>query len=111
MARWPKPVLAVRQEDLIRDLNHLESFLGTKSTPRPWRPSDSQHIVTGRVPSTLTIQASQRLCCLLQPELEIYQRLVQLAENLSDADKMDTIHQAYQLCGIKNHDWKELPCE
>lgn len=111
MAHWPKPLLVVRQEHLTMDLNHLESYLGTKSTPRPWRPSDAQHFVTGRVPSTLTIKATQNLCCLLQTEMEIYQRLIQLAENLSDTDKMETIDQAYQLCGVRNHDWNELHCE
>lgn len=110
MASWPKPVLVVRQEHLTSDLNQLEWFLGAKSVPRPWRPADSQHFVTGRVPSTLSIEASQSLCCLLQQEMEIYQRLVQLAENLSDADKKETIHQTFQLCGVRNDNWGELPC-
>jgi len=107
-------VLVLRQEHLLQDINELEVYLGGEkassgSNNLQWRPADSNHVVTGRVGSSLTAEATRNLCCILREELTTYWNIVQRAENLNTEAKQETLQAAYKVCGT-SQSWNELEC-
>jgi hypothetical protein len=107
-----KSVLAVRQESLAQDLQDLEQFLATGSagtidneTPLRFHLPDSVHFVSRKVSTHLmTKQQQNKLCCTLFPEeWPVYAVLIQRAENLSMPQKISTLQNAWQDCGVEKH--------
>ena len=52
------------------------------------------------LPSPLTTEAYQKLCCVLHQEIANYQELLQRVQNLNDTAKEDCMAKVRESCGI-----------
>lgn len=81
----------------------LDRYLGgDRAHPIRFLEPQNQHLVTGLVHGTLSSAGSLRLCCALRDEIDIYVRLLQLAVNLEDSSKLDTLNRVASGCGVSN---------
>jgi hypothetical protein len=98
--RYPKKeVLVVRLEHLWEDMKQLDSWLGgdgsfEKLDGLKKNVADD----TNSEKSSLSEEGTKLFCCLLLEEMEMYRHLVELALNLNDEAKADTIQIAAKQC-------------
>jgi hypothetical protein len=101
-------VLVLRTESLEQDFLALDRYLGgydraVEGHPRVrFLQPQNPHLVTRQVGGALSAVGKLRLCCALRDEIGIYVRLLQLAVNLEDSSKLDTLNQVASSCGVSN---------
>jgi hypothetical protein len=102
-------VLVLRTESLEQDFVALDRYLGgdddRDDQPIRFLEPQNQHLVTGQVHHGTTLSSSVaklQLCCAIRDEIDIYVRLLQLAVNLEDSSKLDTLNQVASSCGVSN---------
>ena len=129
-----REVLVIRTEHLWDDLKHLDVLVGGtgnsfgvyeghRITHRPPpqqqepRHSSSAVVASSTESSPVTIAQPRpsmlpsnhkqvgHFCCALRDELEAYQYLINLASNLSERQKEDTLQSAVDRCGYQR--WQE----
>lgn len=98
-----KEIFVVRTSHLWEDASHLDSlmngtgdFTGQKKVTHG---SENYHKHT----SALSKQGYEHLCCMLSDEINIFEEIVFMAENLSKKEKNDTIRDVERKCGIPLH--------
>ena len=100
-----KPVAVLRTESLWEDVARIEKLLGGDPTPF-LVPENQERVTHGSENFNLTTRVSQTdtffLCCVLRKELQVYHDLVLAAVNLKGREKIDTLRQAMNHCGIKD---------
>jgi hypothetical protein len=109
-----KEVLVVRTEHEWEDLFRLDRWLGGKGIHKDAR-YEITHGSTSYVPSPLSPQSYQKLCCVLVDEIEMFFLILDKARNLNAAQKHESRQEVYQTCSIAGrqnstlvswHDWK-----
>uniref|UniRef100_A0A7S3L3V6 Sulfotransferase domain-containing protein n=1 Tax=Amphora coffeiformis TaxID=265554 RepID=A0A7S3L3V6_9STRA len=100
-----KLVAVLRTESLWEDVARIEELLG--GDQKPFLTAENQERVThGSENFNLTTGVNQKdtffLCCVLRKELQVYHDLVLAAVNLKGNEKMETLRQAMNHCGIKD---------
>lgn len=99
-----KPVVVLRTESLWSDTAHLESLLGgnpesiTASTMKYTHGSENYKVKSG-----VTAEGAKAMCCGLREELEVYRDLVVAAVNLNVTEKIQTLSNALNKCGIQRN--------
>ena len=103
-----KEVFAIRTEHEWDDIVALDRMLGGNANFVENR--DVSHGSEGYVPSPLSKQAYQKLCCALESEIEIYQDILERVINLNSRAKQDELESIREKCGIQTT-WTEWRIE
>jgi hypothetical protein len=103
-----KEVLAVRTEYEWEDLIHLDRWLGGKGIQKDVR-YEVTHGSTDYVPSPLSQQAYQKLCCVLVDEIEFFFLILDKALNLNPAQKRESRQDLFQSCNIASSQDSSFP--
>lgn len=94
-----KEVLAIRSEQEDQDLALLHRLMG--GDPRMDLPTVSE----SNTAPFVTPQAYQKLCCVLQEEIQMYETILNQAANLPEYAKRETIEDLRQKCGSATTGW------
>lgn len=105
-----KEVLVIRGEQEQRDLALLNSLVaGANSSnvdTKFLKPAEASP------PATITAEAYQKLCCILEREIDIYESILLHAANLPQYAKEDSLNDLRRKCGLSaNRDWQEWRVE
>jgi hypothetical protein len=93
-----KEVFGVRTEHEMEDIRALDELLGGNGNLR--ENTEVSHGSESYAPSPLTTEAYQKLCCVLEMELAIYQDLLERVINLDEATKLEEMNNLRNKCGI-----------
>lgn len=102
---WPnrsKAVAVVRTESLWPDAARLEGLLGGDPESAIFRSGTHYSHGSERfaVKSGVTPRGAADLCCGLRPEIQTYRDLIVAAVNLHTSEKVQTMWETLQQCGI-----------
>ena len=103
-----KEVFGVRTEHEWEDTVELDRLLGGNGNFKQDR--DVSHGSEGYVPSPLSTQAYQKLCCTLETEIEVYQDILERVMNLDAHAKWESMESIREKCGITTT-WTEWRVE
>ncbi|CAB9509631.1 expressed unknown protein [Seminavis robusta] len=93
-----KEVFGVRTEHELEDIVALDALLGGNGQFR--ENAEVSHGSEGYVASPLSTEAYQKLCCVLEMEIDVYQDLLQRVLNLNQTAKQETVDSLRHKCGI-----------
>lgn len=99
-----RPVFVLRTDHLWEDLANVDTLLGgsgdfvQKGEAQTWG-SERFHVHQG-----LSSNGTQILCCFLANELEIYEKILLSAVNLSPLEKETTLTKLYDHCGLEERE-------
>lgn len=93
-----KEVFGIRTEHEMEDIHALEKLLGGNGNLR--ENTEVSHGSESFVPSPLSTEAYQKLCCLLELEIEIYEDLLMRVINLDDNAKKEAMDNIREKCGV-----------
>ena len=102
-----KEVFALRTEHR-EDMVALDKLLGGNGEFEQDR--EVSHGSEGYVPSPLSTEAYQKLCCVLETEIEVYQDILERARNLDATAKQESLDSLREKCGITTS-WTEWRVE
>ncbi len=103
-----RSVIVIRTESLWQDLKDLDIRLGGNGNFGAIEGTRDSHGSEQYKKSNATFSVTDygRLCCVIQKEMNIYRRLVELAVNLDEAETEATISRTASKCGFES--WNEL---
>jgi hypothetical protein len=93
-----KEVFGVRTEKESEDIKSLDALLGGNGNLR--ENTDVSHGSETYVASPLSSEAYQKLCCVLELEIEVYEDLLMRVINLDAQAKNDAMDSIKEKCGI-----------
>ncbi|CAB9522968.1 expressed unknown protein [Seminavis robusta] len=106
---WQNPqkeVFGIRTEHEWNDLRAIDLSIGGSGVFRGEGRAIS-HGSGGYLPSPLTTDAYEKLCCVLEQEIANYQDLLHRIQNLNDAEKKACMDKVRQSCGIGDRPLEE----
>jgi hypothetical protein len=96
-----KEVMVVRTEHLWEDLQGIESILGG-GTINKEDYKDQTHGSEQALKGSLSKYGARALCCSLQDEIRIFIEVLELASNLDDSKKKQTMDNLYERCTVSS---------
>lgn len=93
-----KEVFGVRTENELEDIKALDRLLGGNGNLR--ENTEVSHGSETYIPSPLSASAYQKLCCVLELEIEIYEDLLMRVINLDDKAKKEAMDKVKEKCGV-----------
>ena len=112
-----RPVLALRTEFLWHDLRRLDRMLGGDGDYQADGITYTHGSQAFHVNQGLTGPEKKVLCCHLEPELQLYQDLIERSVNLLVSEKSEVLDLLYQDCGrgmdtliLSWQDWATTAC-
>ena len=99
-----KEVFGIRTEHESDDIRALDELLGGNGNLR--ENTEVSHGSEGYASSPLTAEAYQKLCCVLEMEIAIYEELLERVVNLDRTSKLKDLSNLRDKCGITTS-WTE----
>lgn len=104
-----KEVMVVRTEHLWEDLQGIESILGGGTINRE-AYKDQTHGSGQALKGGLSRCGARALCCSLQDEIRIFTEVLEMASNLDDSKKKQTMDDLYERCTVSSFTELEYVC-